>query len=85
MNEESNILPPPLQATSEAPKGWRDLALEIAWTTWRDIHIKGSAAIGASFYLYGLFHPEVKEPCTTAAQYLGTYFAASALTKLSTK
>lgn len=64
-------------------RGWRELALEIAWSTWRDIHLKGSALLIGALVFYGKCHPEVADACNETAKVCAGYFTASALQRKS--
>jgi hypothetical protein len=63
------------------PKSFYDLALQVAFAIYQDIHVKGSGLVFFALLGYGALHPEKKEPCQQLAALAGTYLFGAAINR----
>jgi hypothetical protein len=63
------------------PASFHDLALQVAFAIYQDIHIKGAGLVFFALLGYGALHPETKEPCQQLAALAGTYLFGAAINR----
>lgn len=67
------------------PATWNQLALRVAWETYRDVHVKLPAILALIVWAYGAANPELKDACNDLATRILTYLSGAAMVSLSVK
>jgi hypothetical protein len=65
------------------PQSFHDLALQLAFAIYQDIHIKGSGLVFFALLGYGVLSPQNKEQCQQLAALAATYLFGATINRKS--
>jgi hypothetical protein len=63
------------------PTSFHDLALQVVFAIYQDVHIKGSGLVFFALLGYGVLSPQNKEQCQQLAALAGTYLFGAAINR----